>query len=307
MSRLMVKVLQSDDFFNPADVSNLYAVASTMEFRPFELGKHVPNFNLIQPGIDEVLSKVVGEKLLLDEQNSGRFVIPNHNIHFESFENPNEWCFAVALEKCTFNVYYHLSGAKNALQGHKFNYMNLFEWDYHTNILLEPNQGLFYRPWVFHSFDGGLLYHNRLKSVDTFAVKKKILIMGLPGSGKTTLASKLSKALNASHFNADEVRKMYNDWDFSDEGRWRQAERMRNLTHLSETEYNIVDFVCPRISTRDIVSADFIIWMNTIESGRYEDTNKIFEKPTNANLVVTDFSYDIDNIIRQINERFQST
>lgn len=304
MSRLMVRVLQSDGFFNPNDVEHLYNVASSMEFTPFELGKEVKNFNLIQPGLDEVLSKVVGEKLLIDEQNSGKFIRPNHHIHFEGFDNPNEWRFAVALEKCTFNVYYHLSGAKTALDGYKFNYQNMFEWDYHTNILLEPNQGLFYRPWVFHSFDGGLLYHNTLKSIDTFTIKKKILVMGLPGSGKTTLASALSKELNASYFNADEVRKMYNDWDFSDEGRMRQAERMRNLTHLSQTDYNIVDFVCPRISTRDTVNADFIIWMNTIESGRYEDTNKIFEKPTNANIEITNFNYDIKAIAQEIKNAF---
>lgn len=296
----MVKVLQSDGFFNPNDVEHLYNVASSMEFVPFELGKEVKDFNLVQPGIDEILSKVVGEKLLIDEQNSGKLIRPNHHIHFEGFDNPNEWCFAVALEKCTFNVYYHLSGAKTALDGYRFNYQNMFEWDYHTNILLEPNQGIFYRPWVFHSFDGGLLYHNRLKSIDTFATKKKILVMGLPGSGKTTLAAALSKELNASHFNADEVRKMYNDWDFSDEGRMRQAQRMRNLAHLSHTDYNLIDFVCPRIATRDVLSADFIIWMNTIESSRYEDTNKIFEKPSNANIEITSFDYDIKKIAEYI-------
>lgn len=304
MSRLMVKVLQSDGFFNPNDVEHLYNIASSMEFTPFELGQEIKNFNLVQPGIDEVLSTVVGEKLIIDEQNSGKFIRPMHGIHFEGFDHPNEWCFAVALERCTFNVYYHLSGAKTALDGYRFNYQNMFEWDYHTNILLEPNQGIFYRPWVFHSFDGGLLYHNRLKSVDAFTAKKKILVMGLPGSGKTTLASALSKELNASHFNADEVRKMYNDWDFSDEGRMRQAERMRNLTHLSQTEYNIVDFVCPRIATRDTVNADFTIWMNTIESGRYEDTNKIFQKPDNANITITDFNYDVKAIAQEVKHVF---
>ena len=304
MSRLMVKTLQSDGFFDPSDVESLYNVISSMEFTPYELGKEIKNFNLIQPGIDEVLSKVVGEKLLVDAPNSGRFIIPDNIIHFEGFENPNEWCFAVALEKCTFNVYYHLSGAQTALDGYRFNYRNLFEWDYHTNILLEPNQGIFYRPWVFHSFNGGLVYHNRLKSVDTFATKKKILVMGLPGSGKTTLATALSKELHASHFNADAVRKMYNDWDFSDEGRIRQAERMRNLTHLSETEYNVIDFVCPRVATRDIVNANFIIWMNTIESGRYEDTNSIFEKPTQVNIEINDFNYDVKTIAQNIIKSF---
>ena len=105
--------------------------------------------------------------------------------------------------------------------------------------------------------------------------------MGLPGSGKTTLANELGPMLNAKRLNADEVRKEANDWDFSDEGRKRQATRMANKAEEFKKDGNIViaDFVCPTEKARSLFSPDYIIWMDTIEKGRFEDTNKIFVPP----------------------------
>ena len=119
---------------------------------------------------------------------------------------------------------------------------------------------------------------------------KKILIMGLPGAGKTTLASKLVPLLKAKWLNADEVRKEANDWDFSDEGRKRQAKRMANLAENLKKEGNIViaDFVCPTPNARSLFNPDFIIWMDTIEKGRFEDTNKIFVKPEKHDVRITE-------------------
>mgnify|MGYP001327694193 FL=1 len=120
----------------------------------------------------------------------------------------------------------------------------------------------------------------------------KILIMGLPGSGKTYLAERLQPLLNAAWYNADKVRKMANDWDFSPEGRVRQSLRMRNLADF-EKEHNrtvLCDFVCPTKETQNIFHPDIIIWMNTIKKGRYEDTNKMFENPTNVDYEVNEFN-----------------
>lgn len=111
---------------------------------------------------------------------------------------------------------------------------------------------------------------------------KRILVMGLPGSGKSTLANKLKQRLGtiAEHFNADDIRRKYDDWDFSEEGRLRQANRMRELADASNAVYAIMDFVCPKQEYRDVVEADVVIWMDTIKEGRYEDTNKAFEAPS---------------------------
>ena len=111
----------------------------------------------------------------------------------------------------------------------------------------------------------------------------KILVMGLPGAGKTWLSERLQKHLECAWYNADAVRKMANDWDFSPEGRVRQANRMRNIADYEKSHGRTVicDFVCPTRQTRIDFKADITIWVDTIESGRFEDTNKMFEAPIN--------------------------
>tara|TARA_B100000214_G_C23874176_1_gene584102 strand:- start:418 stop:825 length:408 start_codon:yes stop_codon:yes gene_type:complete len=118
---------------------------------------------------------------------------------------------------------------------------------------------------------------------------KIILIMGLPGSGKTTLASELVPLLKAKWLNADEVRKEANDWDFSPEGRTRQAKRMWEKAQEFKKQGNnvVADFVCPTPAARELFPADYIIWMDTIKEGRFEDTNKMFIKPEKFNYHVT--------------------
>jgi adenylylsulfate kinase len=109
----------------------------------------------------------------------------------------------------------------------------------------------------------------------------KILIMGLPGSGKTTLASELVNLLNAKWINADKIRKKFNDWDFSAEARLRQAKRMSDLAekYKNEDRYVVADFVCPLPKTRELFNADYLVWVDTIKEGRFDDTNAMFVKP----------------------------
>ena len=122
----------------------------------------------------------------------------------------------------------------------------------------------------------------------------KILIMGLPGSGKTYLAERLQPLLNAAWDNADVVRKMANDWDFSSEGRIRQSMRMKTFADFekSNNRYVICDFVCPTKKTQETFDPDIIIWMNTISEGRFEDTNKMFEEPLNVDFLLTEMNDD---------------
>ena len=122
---------------------------------------------------------------------------------------------------------------------------------------------------------------------------KKILIMGLPGSGKTTLARHIVDKLRDSGktvtwLNADDIRARFNDWDFSTEGRIRQSKRMSELADKSNSDYALCDFVAPLVEMRDNFSADCTIWVDTITEGRFADTNKAFVPPANYNFRVTE-------------------
>ena len=128
--------------------------------------------------------------------------------------------------------------------------------------------------------------------------------MGLPGSGKTTLANELAPLLNAKRLNADEVRKEANDWDFSEEGRKRQSKRMADFAIKLRSEGNVVvaDFVCPTPEARQLFPADYVIWVDTIKEGRFDDTNKMFIKPDKFDFHVTtqDAKNWVSKIIKEI-------
>jgi adenylylsulfate kinase len=127
---------------------------------------------------------------------------------------------------------------------------------------------------------------------------KKILVFGLPGSGKSTFAQKLVKDKPFAYFNADEIRKIFSDWDFTEKGRIRQAMRMSELARIAG-KTSVIDFVCPYDYLRK--HFDITIFMNTINKGRFEDTNKMFEKPLKVDFEIKDFNYD--NIIKEIHDR----
>ena len=116
--------------------------------------------------------------------------------------------------------------------------------------------------------------------------------MGLPGSGKTYLTERLVPLIGAAWYNADKVRVMANDWDFSDEGRERQSKRMRAFADFekSHNRFVVCDFVCPTKSTRENFDADIVVWMDTITEGRFEDTNKLFQNPKNVDFHITEWN-----------------
>ena len=113
--------------------------------------------------------------------------------------------------------------------------------------------------------------------------------MGLPGAGKTTLANELAKLIKSKRLNADEIRRAANDWDFSEEGRTRQSKRMSEVALKLKNEGNnvIADFICPTTEARKLFPADYIVWVDTIQKGRFEDTNQMFVKPEKFDFHVT--------------------
>ena len=126
---------------------------------------------------------------------------------------------------------------------------------------------------------------------------QRILIMGLPGAGKTTLARDLRTELNLAGktvkwFNADEIRSRFNDWDFSESGRIRQSLRMRELADACTEDYVIVDFVAPLVEMRNNYKADWTVWVDTIREGRYADTNAMFVEPKVYDFRITEQDSD---------------
>jgi adenylylsulfate kinase len=142
--------------------------------------------------------------------------------------------------------------------------------------------------------------------------------MGLPGAGKTFLATALKKFLETNStirhmpvsrminqemapsaysctvdwFNADDVRKRFNDWDFSREGRIRQSIRMADFALSCTSDYVICDFVAPLVEMRNNFKADWTVWVDTIAAGRFEDTNRAFVEPEVYDFRVTEQDAD---------------
>jgi len=133
----------------------------------------------------------------------------------------------------------------------------------------------------------------------------RILVCGLPGSGKTTFARELLSQLgkDTCWFNADDIRKMYDDWDFSYYGRIRQALRMRKLADESKFDCVICDFVAPTEEIRKIFDADYTVWMDTETKSDYEDTDKIFERPTKWDYIV--IVKDVNDTVSPCAEQIQ--
>jgi len=127
----------------------------------------------------------------------------------------------------------------------------------------------------------------------------RVLVMGLSGSGKTTLSTLLVSRLGYQYLNADSIRSLYEDWDFSLEGRVRQAERMRILSQSAKGKY-ICDFICPTEETRKVFAADFTIWMDTTKSCQYLDTSLLFQPPLEYDIRIESFDYSIEEIVKNI-------
>jgi hypothetical protein len=159
----LVKLISVDGFFSEEEARRLSYITDGLQYEKCEFGKQIPNFNMVPENANSMFSTILDTNIEVDEPRSGIFRFPELFIHFEEFDSTDEWIFAVALQQSTFNVYEHTSGAKNALDKYQLGYRNLFEWDLQINYVLKPGQGVLFRPWLFHSFDTGLIQVFRLK------------------------------------------------------------------------------------------------------------------------------------------------
>ena len=159
----LVKLISVDGFFSEDEARRLSLVTDQLQYEKFEFGQQIPDFNMVPENANDMFSTILNTNMLVDEDRSGIFRIPEMFIHFEEFDGLDEWVFAVALQQSTFNVFEHQSGASTALDKYQFGYRNLFEWDLQINYVLKPGQGVLFRPWLFHSFDTGLVQMFRLK------------------------------------------------------------------------------------------------------------------------------------------------
>lgn len=160
----MIKLLHIDDFYGPGEAEKLANVVRNLNFQETEFGKEIPDFQLVDPELPQILSRILKDDITVDEERSGSFRHPAGFIHFEPFDDPNEWILVVALDHTIFNVFENKKeGVLSALDKYQLNYRNFFDWDVVTNVQLKPNHCVIFRPWLFHSFNGGLIQTYRLK------------------------------------------------------------------------------------------------------------------------------------------------
>jgi hypothetical protein len=307
----MVKLIHADGFFPNNDATNLKNLAEKLQFVQQPYGYEVPNFNLIFPDSESIFYKVLGERVTVDPKRSGVIRKPNNNeIHYEHFDSTEEWCFVVALEPTTINFWHHLDPKgeigslgtpdyRNALQGVDFSYHNLFEWNIHTNIVMETNQGLFFRPWVFHSLESGLVQYYRLIADKQY----RILVMGLPGSSRSSIVHKLANVIaeEASILDSYGLRQQFKDIDFTEDGQMRHCYRILDLARAATTPVTVINMTCPLPKMREILNPDIIVWASDGNECPYSELNEMFVPPMKHDIECKDSSDStISDIIKRI-------
>jgi hypothetical protein len=174
VNRSVINYIHARDYFPNNDIEQLRPLVDDVSWVDKKFGKEMEHFNLIFENIDIVLGKMVGDLVEIDRKNSGTLRRTLHEvIHFEDFEDLNDWRFVVAMDKNEFKTFIHKDGYKSMLDYIKdeneerpvFEYLNSEDWIEETTIKMNPNDVLFYRPWIFHSFQDGILHYYKLKVV----------------------------------------------------------------------------------------------------------------------------------------------
>jgi hypothetical protein len=174
VNRSVINYIHARDYFPKEEIHQLRPLVDDVRWVEKKFGKEMEHFNLIFKDIDIVLGKMVGDIVEIDKENSGTLRRTLHEvIHFEDFNDLNDWRFVVAMDENEFKTYIHKDGYKNFLDYLKdeneerpiLNYINKDDWEEEAVIKMKPNDVLFYRPWVFHSFQEGVLHYYKLKVI----------------------------------------------------------------------------------------------------------------------------------------------
>lgn len=174
VNRSVINYIHARNYFPKDEVDQLRPLVQDVHWVDKKFGQEMEHFNLIFNDIDLVLGKMVGDLVEIDRPSSGTLRRTLHEvIHFEDFSDLNDWRFVVAVEENEFKTFIHKNGYKSFLEYIKdetedkpeLNYLDFEEWDNETTIKMKPNDVLFYRPWIFHSFQSGILHYYRLKVI----------------------------------------------------------------------------------------------------------------------------------------------
>lgn len=158
-----INFIHARNFFPEGEAEEARSWLMNNKYELMSNGYEIRNFNLVFPDMEMIIGGMLGDWVKIEDEGSGTFRIPFDNqIMFEEFDSLNEWRMAVAMEDNVFQIYNHNSGAKDAREGYNFDYLNKDDWSIETTIRLKQNDAVFYRPWVFHTFEGKLIHHHKI-------------------------------------------------------------------------------------------------------------------------------------------------
>lgn len=166
VNRSVLNFIHARDYYSKEVAEEFKATLLSVKekYLPVVDGFELQNFNMVSPEDELILGAMLGEYVKIDIDKSGFFRIPYTNqVKFESFTSLTEWRLAVALEDNVFTTYSHVSGIKTALEQHDLDYSNSDDWIIESKAIIRQGDAIFYRPWVFHSFEGKLLYCHFIK------------------------------------------------------------------------------------------------------------------------------------------------
>ena len=166
VNKSVLNYIHAKDFWQPGDAEKYKQAVKHLQFVPKQYGYEIQDFNMVDPELDMVFSSMLGEWVEVREKYSGVFRIPSPGVHFEDFDSLNEWSFAIAVEDNQFITYSHKSGAKSALDNHRLDYTKSIDWNIESIINIKQNDCIFYRPWVFHSFEPRLIQYFKIMGME---------------------------------------------------------------------------------------------------------------------------------------------